>query len=392
MYEIDREKFGEFLAELRKEKGIKQKELAEKLYVSDKAVSKWETGHSIPDVSLLVPLAEVLGVTVTELLECKRMDAPESMDASRADDLVKTVIELSEEERSRKRKGNMLIYLICVFVACVEMYCLYRLSEIWDFFLVPLLPVVGLSILFGAYIWLFIKEKLPSYYDENKINVYVDGVLHINMPGVCFNNNNWPYIVRALRMWSASGMVVFPMIYVLLEKVIGYDIPGVLLVVLLTFFLGGLFVPIYVLGRKHQYGDKPAPRVKAAPQKSIFVLVVIAVVMGLAMWGLLGGVGTISSGTRVMYVSNEGRSHWSASYQYFNGFIQRNLWVAENEDGFDVVITSEEGSMDVEVRDENGNVIFAQENIQTGTYEIKATGKVVVRIDCEKHRGSFDIR
>ena len=110
MYEIDREKFGEFLAELRKEKGIKQKELAEKLYVSDKAVSKWETGHSIPDVSLLVPLAEILGVTVTELLECKRMDAPESMDASRADDLVKTVIELSEEERSRERKGNMLIY------------------------------------------------------------------------------------------------------------------------------------------------------------------------------------------------------------------------------------------------------------------------------------------
>lgn len=392
MYEIDREKFGEFLAELRKEKGIKQKELAEKLYVSDKAVSKWETGHSIPDVSLLVPLAEILGVTVTELLECKKMDAPESMDASRADDLVKTVIELSEEERSRKRKENMLIYLICVFVACVEMYCFYRLSEIWDFFLVPLLPVVGLSILFGAYIWLFIKEKLPSYYDENKINVYVDGVLHINMPGVCFNNNNWPYIVRALRVWSASGMVVFPMIYVLLEKVIGYDIPGVLLVVLLTFFLGGLFVPIYVLGRKHQYGDKPAPRVKTAPQKSIFVLVAIAVVMGLAMWGLLGGVGTISSGTRVMYVSNEGRSHWSASYQYFNGFIQRNLWVAENEDGFAVVITSEEGSMDVEIKDENGNVIFAQENIQTGSYEVKATGKVVVRIDCEKHKGSFDIR
>ena len=392
MYEIDREKFGEFLAELRKEKGIKQKELAEKLYVSDKAVSKWETGHSIPDVSLLVPLAEILGVTVTELLECKRMDTPESMDASRADDLVKTVIELSEEERSRKRKGNMLIYLICVFVACAETYCLYRLSETWDFFLVPLLPVVGLSILFGAYIWLFIKEKLPSYYDENKINVYVDGVLHMNMPGVYFNNNNWPYIVRALRVWSASGMVVFPMIYVLLEKVIGYDMPGVLLAVLLTFFLGGLFGPIYVLGRKHQYGDKPAPRVKAAPQKSIFVLVAIAVVMGLAMWGLLGGVGTISSGTRVMYVSNEGRSHWSASYQYFNGFIQRNLWVAENEDGFAIVITSEEGSMDVEVKDENGNVIFAQENIQTGSYEVKATGKVVVRIDCEKHKGSFDIR
>lgn len=164
------------------------------------------------------------------------------------------------------------------------------------------------------------------------------------------------------------------------------------MVVLLAFFLGGLFIPIYVLGRKYQYGEKPTPRVKAAPQKSIVVLVIIAVAMGLAMWGFLGGVGTISSGTRVMYVSNEGRSHWSANYQYFDGFQQRNLWVAENADGFSLVVTTEEGSIDVEMKDEKGNVIFSQEDIQAGTYEVKATGKVVVRIEAEKHKGSFDIR
>lgn len=46
MYQIDNEKFGSFVAELRKEKHLKQKELAEKLYVSDKTVSKWERGVS----------------------------------------------------------------------------------------------------------------------------------------------------------------------------------------------------------------------------------------------------------------------------------------------------------------------------------------------------------
>ncbi|OUN29402.1 transcriptional regulator [Blautia sp. An81] len=46
MYELDREKFGSFIARLRKEKGYTQKELAEKLSISDKAVSKWETGVS----------------------------------------------------------------------------------------------------------------------------------------------------------------------------------------------------------------------------------------------------------------------------------------------------------------------------------------------------------
>ena len=252
MYEIDKVRFGEFLSELRKEKGIKQKELAEKLYVSDKAVSKWETGHSIPDVSLLVPLAEFLGVTVTELLECRRIEQPESMDASHADELVKTVIGLSEEERSRKKRKNVLIYMTCVFVSLVEMYCLYQLSEVWNLLLTPTILTTMLCMGFGAYFWIFVKEKLPSYYDENKISVYVDGILHMYTPGVNFNNNNWPYIVRALRVWSAFGMVLFPMIFVLLEKAIGYQFPIVNMLVLLVFLLGGLFIPIIILGRKYK--------------------------------------------------------------------------------------------------------------------------------------------
>ena len=67
MFEIDKEKFGIFVCERRKEKKMTQKELAEKLYVSDKAVSKWERGLSMPDISLLIPMSEVLEVTVTEL-------------------------------------------------------------------------------------------------------------------------------------------------------------------------------------------------------------------------------------------------------------------------------------------------------------------------------------
>ncbi len=47
MYEIDKEKFGTFLSQLRREKGMTQKDLAEKLFVSDKAVSKWERGGSL---------------------------------------------------------------------------------------------------------------------------------------------------------------------------------------------------------------------------------------------------------------------------------------------------------------------------------------------------------
>ena len=68
IHELDKGSFGRFLAQLRRERGLTQRDLAEMLFISDKAVSKWERGLSLPDVSLPLPLAEKLGVSVTELL------------------------------------------------------------------------------------------------------------------------------------------------------------------------------------------------------------------------------------------------------------------------------------------------------------------------------------
>lgn len=66
--------FGEFLYQLRKEKGMTQAELADALGVTNKAVSKWETGEAMPETALLKPLARIFGVTVDELLDGKRAD------------------------------------------------------------------------------------------------------------------------------------------------------------------------------------------------------------------------------------------------------------------------------------------------------------------------------
>lgn len=67
---------GRFIADLRKEKGYTQKDLAEKLAVTDKAVSRWETGKGLPDTALLKPLADELGVSVGELLAGERIPEP----------------------------------------------------------------------------------------------------------------------------------------------------------------------------------------------------------------------------------------------------------------------------------------------------------------------------
>lgn len=73
---IDQQRFGRFVAALRKEKEWTQKQLAEQIGVSDKAVSKWERGLSLPDIGLLEPLAGALGVTVAELLHGERLAEP----------------------------------------------------------------------------------------------------------------------------------------------------------------------------------------------------------------------------------------------------------------------------------------------------------------------------
>lgn len=65
---MDAKKTGEFIYENRKKLGMSQKELANKLNITDKAVSKWERGLSFPDISMLIPISEVLGISLYDIL------------------------------------------------------------------------------------------------------------------------------------------------------------------------------------------------------------------------------------------------------------------------------------------------------------------------------------
>ena len=71
---MDNRQVGKFISRLRKSKGMTQKELAEKLDITDKAVSKWERGSGYPDISILPSLADILGVTVEEILSGNETD------------------------------------------------------------------------------------------------------------------------------------------------------------------------------------------------------------------------------------------------------------------------------------------------------------------------------
>ncbi len=97
---MDQIKIGEFIAEMRKEKGWTQRELAERLAISDKTVSKWESGRGLPDISLLLPLCDALGITVNELLSAERQtppDAPEASFREQAEATMLSVVELAQD-------------------------------------------------------------------------------------------------------------------------------------------------------------------------------------------------------------------------------------------------------------------------------------------------------
>lgn len=89
---MDQGKIGKFIGEIRKEKNMKQKELADLLGVTSKTISRWETGKYMPDLSLFTLISEALGISLNELLQGERI-----IDKKNADDIEREVkLEINE--------------------------------------------------------------------------------------------------------------------------------------------------------------------------------------------------------------------------------------------------------------------------------------------------------
>lgn len=254
MNEINLEKIGAFISEKRRALGMTQKDLAEKLFLSDKAVSKWERGLSLPDVSVLMPLALVLGVTVTELLEGEEIKTEEPISVERTEQVVQKAISLSENPSARARrfhKKNLPVWLAMTIAAVVEFLLMMWLGCSAITLFSNLLTLQILGVLFSAYFWLFAPERLPSYYDENRMNVFVDGIFHMNMPGVYFNNRNWRHILHVCRIWSLLASVASAPVFFLLDLIPG-KLQYISTLVALIFYLLGLFIPLAYVAKKYE--------------------------------------------------------------------------------------------------------------------------------------------
>jgi len=172
----------------------------------------------MPDVALLPPLANILEVTVTELLSSQKINETGKMNMQEVEKLVSGTIHLSEKEQrklKKHRQNRIYIYLSCICIVLLEFTFLrfhgYSRKDIKD----NILTFEILCLLFGGWICFFAKEKLPTYYDENKIHTYSDGIFRMNMIGINFNNKNWPYILRSGRFFLQLFAILIPVLYFL---------------------------------------------------------------------------------------------------------------------------------------------------------------------------------
>ena len=137
---MNQAEIGKFIAKCRKEKKLTQAQLAEKLNITDRAVSKWETGKSMPDSSIMLELCEILGITVNELLSGEEIDV-ESYE-KKADE---NLIALKRKDENNMTKNVLISILFSVTLLTGIMVCLIcnlALSGNLTWSLIPISSIV----------------------------------------------------------------------------------------------------------------------------------------------------------------------------------------------------------------------------------------------------------
>lgn len=125
---MDQEKIGKFIAECRKKKKLTQTDVANKLGVTDKSVSKWERGICFPDVSALIPLTEILDISLYDLFKGEKMNKKE------VEQVLRNTITYSNNEIKRKKKKyiviSSIIVAIVILISIISIFIIKKDSDI----------------------------------------------------------------------------------------------------------------------------------------------------------------------------------------------------------------------------------------------------------------------
>jgi transcriptional regulator with XRE-family HTH domain len=151
---MNQDMVGAFMQSLRKEQGMTQKDLAERIGVSDKTISKGENGNSMPDTSILLSLCKELDISVNELLACEKIPPEEYSKKAEVN-----MMKLIRENQEQRRNGRAQVILGClVFIALVVLSFLSIGANLAIYVDVPavlflLIGLLGVALLSGASTW-----------------------------------------------------------------------------------------------------------------------------------------------------------------------------------------------------------------------------------------------
>lgn len=125
---MDAHKFGAFVAGRRREKNMTQADLASKIQVTDKAVSRWERGLGFPDINIIEPLADALEVSVLELMKSERM-AVNQVTGEEAAEVIADTLNVARLQRRRERRNAFRILGV---TAAIVIFLLFIDSMQWQ--------------------------------------------------------------------------------------------------------------------------------------------------------------------------------------------------------------------------------------------------------------------
>ena len=152
-------KIGQFIKAIRKEKNYTQREVAERLGVSEKTVSKWETGNGLPEVSLMLPLCELLEISVNELLSGERLD--EKRYFEKAEQNIMTLME--EKAEAKKKLIVAVITAVITLLAGLTIILISVLLEMEMWLRIIFAVVGGVTIVTGIGLACVLERDAGTY-------------------------------------------------------------------------------------------------------------------------------------------------------------------------------------------------------------------------------------
>ena len=201
---MDQVKIGKFIAECRKKTNLTQMQLAEKLSITDRAISKWETGKSLPDSSIMLELCDVLGISVNDLL-CGEVVAVDNYNKELENNLLEMI---KQKEQADKRLLSVEVFIgITATVVLFAMVLLASFVQMSNGLRISLM-VLGFILFFAGCFYALRIEQVAGYYECKKCgHIYVPtynsvfGAMHMGRTRYmkCPNCGKWSWNKKVLR-------------------------------------------------------------------------------------------------------------------------------------------------------------------------------------------------